>query len=151
VCSSDLGLIERGHVFQVGIRSSLYSAEDAETNSRYVDRVFTTEDVDLQGPAAVAESLVHSIGEGPTYVSVDVDVMDPAFTPGTGTPEPGGLSSREMIAMLRPLYRLNVIGFDVVEVAPQYDHTGQVTALTAATVLYEGMAAVARYRQAASK
>jgi agmatinase len=141
------GLIEKGHVFQVGIRSSLYSAEDTAVNSRYVDRVFTTEDVELRGPAAVAEAVIKAIGEGPTYVSVDIDVLDPAFAPGTGTPEPGGLSSRELISMIRPLHRLDIAGFDVVEVAPQYDHIGQVTALTAATVLYEGMAAAARHRE----
>lgn len=144
------GLIEKGHVFQVGIRSSLYSAEDSASNSRYVDRVFTTEDVELRGPAAVSDAVVRALGDGPVYVSVDVDVMDPAFAPGTGTPEPGGLSSRELISMIRPLHQLDLVGFDVVEVAPQYDHTGQVTALTAATLLYEGLAAAARHRQDAT-
>lgn len=141
------GLIERGHVFQVGIRSSLYSADDVGNNARYVDRTFTTEDVELQGAAAVAESLVRSLGGGPTYVSVDIDVLDPAFAPGTGTPEPGGLSTRELLRILRSLHALDLVGFDVVEVAPQYDHTGQVTALAAATVFYEGLAAAARHRQ----
>jgi agmatinase len=143
-------LIEKGHVFQIGIRSSLYSAEDVMTNSQFVDRVFTTEDVEHQGPSAVAEAVVRAIGTGPVYVSVDIDVMDPAFAPGTGTPEPGGLTSRELIGMIRPLHQLDLVGFDVVEVAPQYDHTGQVTALTAATVLYEGMAAAARHRESGS-
>jgi agmatinase len=140
------GLIEKGHVFQAGIRSSQYSEEDGAANSRYVDRVFTTEEIARQGTGPVSESLVAAISGGPTYVSVDVDVMDPAFAPGTGTPEPGGLSSRELIELLRALHRLEIVGFDVVEVAPQYDHTGQVTALTAATVLYEGLAATARHR-----
>ncbi len=140
------GLIEKGGVFQVGIRSSLYSAEDVENNARYVDRTFTTEDLDSLGPDGVASALVRAIGDGPTYVSVDIDTLDPAFAPGTGTPEPGGLSTRELIRVLRPLHALDVVGFDVVEVAPQYDHTGQVTALAAATVLYEGLSALARHR-----
>ena len=140
------GLIEKGGVFQVGIRSSLYSAEDVENNARYVDRTFTTEDLDSLGPEGVASALVRAIGDGPTYVSVDIDTLDPAFAPGTGTPEPGGLSTRELIRVLRPLHALDVVGFDVVEVAPQYDHTGQVTALAAATVLYEGLSALARHR-----
>ncbi len=140
------GLIEKGGVFQVGIRSSLYSAEDVENNARYVDRTFTTEDLDSLGPEGVASALVRAIGDGPTYVSVDIDTLDPAFAPGTGTPEPGGLSTRELIRVLRPLRALDVVGFDVVEVAPQYDHTGQVTALAAATVLYEGLSALARHR-----
>ncbi len=140
------GLIEKGGVFQVGIRSSLYSAEDVENNARYVDRTFTTEDLDALGPEGVASALVRAIGDGPTYVSVDIDTLDPAFAPGTGTPEPGGLSTRELVRVLRPLHALDVVGFDVVEVAPQYDHTGQVTALAAAMVLYEGLSALARHR-----
>ena len=142
------GLIEAGHVFQVGIRSSLYAAEDVENNARYVDRTFTIEDVDREGPEAVAASLVRALSDGPTYVSVDIDVLDPAFAPGTGTPEPGGLSTREIFRILRPLAAVNVVGFDVVEVAPQYDHTGQVTALAAASLLYEGLALTARHRTA---
>lgn len=141
------GLIEPGHVFQVGIRSSLYSHEDVATNARYVDQTFTTEDLDREGPDAVAASLVKALGSGPTYVSVDIDVLDPGFAPGTGTPEPGGLTTRELFRILRPLHAVDIVGFDVVEVAPQYDHTGQVTALAAANILYEGLAAAARHRQ----
>lgn len=141
------GLIAKGHVFQAGIRSSLYSAEDPANNARYVDRTFTVEDLEASGLTTVTDTIVREIGDAPTYVSVDVDVLDPAFAPGTGTPEPGGLTTREVMHLLRPLHRVNIVGFDVVEVAPQYDHTGQVTALTAATILYEGMAAVARHRQ----
>lgn len=140
------GLIEAGHVFQVGIRSSLYAEEDIANNARYVDRTFTTEDVDREGIEGVAASLVRSLAGGPTYVSVDIDVLDPAFAPGTGTPEPGGLATRELMRILRALHALEIVGFDVVEVAPQYDHTGQVTALAAANVLYEGLAAAARHR-----
>jgi agmatinase len=141
------GLIEKGGVYQVGIRSSLYSAEDVENNARYVDRTFTTEDVENAGASAVAEALVRALAGGPTYISVDIDVLDPAFAPGTGTPEPGGLTTRELFRILRALHPLEVVGFDVVEVAPQYDHTGQVTALAAANVLYEGLATVARHRE----
>ena len=140
------GLIAKERVFQVGIRSSLYSDEDVRNNARYVDRTFTTDDVASAGPAAVMDAVVKTVAEAPTYVSVDIDVLDPAFAPGTGTPEPGGLSTRELVQLLRPLHRLDVVGMDVVEVAPQYDHTGQVTALAAATILYEGLAAVARHR-----
>ncbi len=143
------GLIRPGHVFQAGIRSSLYHHEDVEANARYVDRTFTVDDIDLRGARDVAEALVRAVGDGPVYVSVDIDVLDPAFAPGTGTPEPGGLSVRELVNLLRPMHRLDLVGFDVVEVAPQYDHMGQVTALTAATVLYEGMAAAARHRSPA--
>ena len=102
--------------------------------------------MDAQGYAPIMDHIARAIGDAPTYVSVDIDVLDPAFAPGTGTPESGGLTSREMIHFVRSLKRLNVIGFDVVEVAPQYDHTGQVTALAASNLLYEAMCAVAARR-----
>ena len=144
------GLITKGHVFQVGIRSSLYGAEDVPNNAAIVDRTFTSEDVDQQGYAPILDHIAKAIGDAPTYVSVDIDVLDPGFAPGTGTPESGGLTSREMIHFVRGLKRLNVIGFDVVEVAPQYDHTGQVTALAASNLLYEAMCAVAVHCSRAS-
>ncbi len=143
------GLIAPGQVFQLGIRNSVYSHEDAANNARYVDRTFTIEDLDSTDATMAMETITSAIGAGPVYVSVDIDVLDPAFAPGTGTPEPGGISTRELVRLLRPLHQLDVVGFDVVEVAPQYDHTGQVTALAAATILYEGMAAVARHRSTA--
>ncbi len=140
------GLLTKGNVFQVGIRSPLYDAQDVPNNAAIVHRTYTTEDVDANGYAPIMDQVVSEIRDDPVYVSLDIDVLDPAFAPGTGTPEPGGLSSRELIHFLRELYRLSVVGFDVVEVAPQYDHMGQVTALTAANALFEGMSAVARRR-----
>ena len=137
------GFVTRGNVFQVGIRSSLYGAEDVPNNAAVVSRTFTVEDVDRQGYEPILDHLVAALGDTPTYVSVDIDVLDPAYAPGTGTPESGGLTSREMIHFVRGLKRLNVVGFDLVEVAPQYDHTGQVTALAASNLIYEAMCAVA--------
>ena len=144
------GLIRRGHVFQVGIRSSLYSHDDVSNNSAIVERTFTSEDVDAQGYQPITDRILESVGASPLYVSVDIDVLDPAFAPGTGTPESGGLTSREMIHFVRELHRANLVGFDLVEVAPQYDHTGQVTALAASNLIYEAMCALARYRSNAS-
>lgn len=140
------GLIRRGHVFQVGIRSSLYSRDDISNNSAVVDRTFTAEDVDEQGYRPIIDRILQSVGETPLYVSVDIDVLDPAYAPGTGTPESGGLTSREMIHFVRELHPANLVGFDLVEVAPQYDHTGQITALAASNLIYEGMCALARHR-----
>ena len=91
------------------------------------------------GEARLDEVLaeVHDrVGDRPVYVSVDIDVLDPAFAPGTGTPEPGGLTSRELLALLGGLEDLPLIGADIVEVAPAYDHA-QITALAAADVAYE--------------
>jgi agmatinase len=138
------GLIRRGGVFQVGIRSSLYSQDDVTNNAAIVERTFTADDVDEQGYQPIMDQIVKFVANGPTYVSVDIDVLDPAYAPGTGTPESGGLTSREMIHFVRQLYRTNLVGFDLVEVAPQYDHTGQVTALAASNLIYEGMCALAR-------
>ena len=145
------GLIRKGGVFQVGIRSSLYSREDVTANGAVVDRTFTTEDVDSEGYKPLMDRILRSVADSPVYVSVDIDVLDPAYAPGTGTPESGGLTSREMIHFVRELHRANLVGFDLVEVAPQYDHTGQVTALAASNLLYEGMCALARRRKPKAK
>ena len=82
------------------------------------------------------------LGDRPVYVSLDIDVLDPAFAPGTGTPEPGGLTSRELLAMLRGLSGANVVGADVVEVAPAYDHA-EITGLAAAHAAYELLSVLA--------
>ncbi|HKS59677.1 MAG TPA: agmatinase [Thermoplasmata archaeon] len=140
------GLIEPGSVFQVGIRSSLYSDADVANNAALVQRTYTIEDVVARPEKSIADELVQALGSGPTYVSLDIDVLDPAYAPGTGTPEPGGMTSLQLIHFLRELARLDVVGFDLVEVAPQYDHYGQVTAMTAAHLFFEAMSAVARRR-----
>ena len=82
------------------------------------------------------------LGDGPVYVSVDIDVLDPAHAPGTGTPEAGGLTSRELLHTLRGLAGLNVVGADIVEVAPAYDHA-EITGIAAAHVAYELLAVLA--------
>jgi agmatinase len=88
------------------------------------------------GTRGVIERIRARVEDRPVYVSVDIDVLDPAFAPGTGTPESGGLLSRELLAILRAFSTLNLIGADVVEVAPAYDHA-QVTAIAASHALYE--------------
>jgi agmatinase len=80
--------------------------------------------------------MLERLGDRPVYVSVDIDVLDPAHAPGTGTPEAGGLSSRELLAMLRALTNVDVVGADIVEVAPAYDHA-EITGIAAAHVGYE--------------
>ena len=89
------------------------------------------------GPGGYAGLVTTRVGNRPVFVSFDVDVLDPAFAPGTGTPEVGGLSTAEALAFLRALRGINLVAADVVEVSPQYDGPGQQTALAAANVAYE--------------
>ena len=93
--------------------------------------------------ASVADELRARVGDTPVYVSIDIDVLDPAHAPGTGTPEAGGMTSRELLATLRALAGINVLGADVVEVAPAYDHA-EITAIAAANVVYELLGMFAR-------
>ncbi|KAL2106441.1 hypothetical protein VUR80DRAFT_6707 [Thermomyces stellatus] len=96
------------------------------------------DDIDDMGTRGVVDSIMRTLGtEDPVYLSVDIDVLDPGFAPGTGTPEPGGWSTRELIRVLRGVEGLNVVGADIVEVSPAYQGVGEETALAAAQVVYE--------------
>ena len=98
------------------------------------------DDIDDLGTSGIVEAILQHLGGGadePVYLSVDIDVLDPAFAPGTGTPEPGGWTTRELIRILRGIEDLNLVGADVVEVAPAYQGAGEETALAAAQVVYE--------------
>ncbi|HKR67526.1 MAG TPA: arginase family protein, partial [Streptosporangiaceae bacterium] len=104
--------------------------------------VVSAPEADSLGIAGMVEAIANRVGERPVYVSVDIDVLDPAHAPGTGTPEAGGLTSRELLAVLRSFTRLNLVGADIVEVAPSYDHA-QITGIAAAHVGYELLSALA--------
>ena len=95
----------------------------------------------------MVERVLARTGDAPVYVSVDIDVLDPAHAPGTGTPEAGGLTSRELLSLLRGLEPASVVGADVVEVSPAYDHA-EITAIAAAHVLYDLVTLMARRRGA---
>lgn len=101
--------------------------------------IIAAEAVHVRGPAAIAAQLRAVVGGGPTYLSFDIDALDPAFAPGTGTPEIGGLATWQAQSMLRRLVGLRFVGMDVVEVAPAYD-TAEITALAAATFAWEYLA-----------
>jgi agmatinase len=133
------GLLAPG-AFHVGIRNSLYDAQDLVDDSGFGFTIVTSLDVGRQGAAAVAERLRAAVGDRPVYVSVDIDVLDPAHAPGTGTPEAGGLTSRELLEILRGLAGTRLVGADIVEVAPAYDHA-ELTAIAAAAVGYELLSA----------
>ena len=129
-------LIDPRRMIQVGIRGPLYGPEDFAFHDEHGIEVVRIEAVKEQGLAPVAERFARLRG-GPVYCSFDIDAVDPAFAPGTGTPEVGGLTSYEALALVRALAGLELVGADVVEVSPPYDGPGQVTALLAANLLFE--------------
>ena len=130
------GLLDLAALSHVGIRGPLYAKTDLADDAELGFGIVTSMSVGERGAAGVAAALRERIGARPLYVSVDVDVLDPAHAPGTGTPEAGGLSSRELLALIRGLAGLDVVSADIVEVAPAYDHA-EITALAAAHVAYE--------------
>ncbi len=129
------GLVQPRRMVQVGVRSPVERKVHDWTLAQGVVMI-TAQDVHEQGPAAIAGRIREVIGEAPVYLSFDIDVLDPAFAPGTGTPEIGGLASWQVQAILRRLRGLQFIGMDVVEVCPAYD-VAEITALAGATIAWE--------------
>jgi guanidinopropionase len=134
------GVLDPDRTIQIGIRGSSNMYWEFSHVSGMT--VIYMEDFMRMGVAAVAEKARAVVGDGPVYISVDVDGFDPAYAPGTGTPEAGGLEAREGIALLRGLRGLNIVGADVVEVAPEYDPSTN-TSLLAAQLLFEEFALMA--------
>jgi len=137
------GLVDVGRSIEVGLRGSIYGPADwtglrDELGLEYL----TTEDIFRLGPTAVATAIRDRVGDRPAFISFDIDVVDPAYAPGTGTPEAGGPSARDMLAILRELTGIGFVGFDVVEVIPAYDPAAQ-TATLAANIAYEMLSLVA--------
>ena len=132
------GLVDPSRMIQIGIRSPVQRDVWDWTRSRGVT-VLTAQDVHAATPTAVAEEVCAVIADAPAYLSFDVDALDPAFAPGTGTPEIGGLATWQVQAMLRRLRGVGFVGMDVVEVAPAYD-VAEITALAGATVVWEYLA-----------
>jgi agmatinase len=134
------GVLDPERTIQIGIRGGAeYLWEFSYVSGM---TVIHAEELARMGVAAVVEKIHEVVGDGPTYVSFDIDSLDPAFAPGTGTPEIGGLTTREALELVRGCAGLDVIGADVVEVAPQYDATTN-TAQAAAQMLFELLAVVA--------
>jgi agmatinase len=134
--AAEEGLIRSGSCIHLGTRASLFSPEDLPEDARLGFRVISAAEIDAAGVVAVADDVRAQVANAPVYISIDVDVLDPAHAPGTGTPEPGGLTSRELLDLIRRLAGLKVVGADVVEVAPAYDHA-EITAIVAAHAVYE--------------
>jgi agmatinase len=134
--AAEEGLTDPGRSLHVGIRGPLYGATDLEESTRLGYATVAYTDYDRLGLSGVMDAVRERLGEGPVYVSVDIDVIDPGMAPGTGTPEAGGLASRELLTTLRGLTGLDIVSADIVEVAPAYDHA-EVTGIAAAHVGYE--------------
>jgi agmatinase len=141
------GLLDPSRSIQVGMRGSIYDAGDWNDAREMGFDLVTTDEVRELGIPAVIERVRERVGDARAYVSFDVDFVDPAFAPGTGTPEIGGFTSREAQEFVRGLAGLDVVGCDVVEVLPPYDGPGQITALLAANVAHEFLSLFALRRK----
>jgi agmatinase len=137
----EVGLIDPHRAVQIGIRSAMDKTVHDWTVGKGVTILFA-EAVHERGPQAIAERIREVIGEAPAYLSFDIDALDPAFAPGTGTPEIGGLATWQAQAIMRRLAGLKFQGMDVVEVSPPYD-VSEITALAAATLAWEYLALLA--------
>jgi len=139
--ASEEGLIDREGSMHVGIRGPLYSSKDLDQDANLGFEIFSSIEFDDIGVKGAIEKIATRVGDRPAYVSIDIDVLDPSHAPGTGTPEAGGLTSRELLAVLRSLSSRNLVGGDVVEVAPAYDHA-EITGIAASHVIYELLSAM---------
>ncbi len=140
--ASEEGLLDKDACVHVGIRGPLFTTADLDQDAEQGFTVISAPEADALGVAGIAERVAARVGDRPVYVSVDIDVLDPAHAPGTGTPEAGGLTSRELLGIVRSFVGLNMVGADIVEVAPAYDHA-QITGVAAAHVGFELLSALA--------
>jgi len=129
------GLIAKDCALQVGLRGQVYSEEDFDFARKHNIQIVTSEDFYQHGTRLVQRHL-KTFRNRPVYVTLDIDVVDPAFAPGTGTPQVGGLSSAQILDLVRSLKGLNLVGCDLVEVSPPYDN-GEITSLLAANLIFE--------------
>lgn len=140
------GLLDPARIVQIGIRGTLYEADDMAWARSAGIRIITIEECETLGPDAVAAEARRVVGAGPAYLTFDIDCLDPAFAPGTGTPEVGGLTPREAFRILRGLSGIALVGADLVEVSPPFDPTGG-TALVGAAMLFEILCLLAAARR----
>jgi agmatinase len=137
------GIVDPSRSLLAGMRGPLYSRADVDAPTKLGFEVIGGDQLRALSPTEYGARVKDRVGDGPAYLSFDIDVLDPASAPGTGTPEVAGLQPREAIAFLRALAGLRFGGFDVVEVSPPYDGPGQITALHAAAIAYELLALLA--------
>ena len=134
--AAEEGLIDHSHSIHVGLHGPLYARVDLDESERLGFSAIHAREFARRSLDEIVHRIRARLADRPVYVSIDIDVLDPAYAPGTGTPEAGGLSSRELLEMIRGLAGCNVVGADIVEVAPAYDHA-EITGIAAAHVAYE--------------
>ena len=140
--AAEEGLLDPDGCLHIGTRASLFAASDLTDDRSFGFDIITADELPDLGIRGAVEQMRTRLQDRPVYVSVDIDVLEPGLAPGTGTPELGGLLGRELLGLIRGLAGLNIVGGDVVEVAPAYDHA-QITGIAAAHVLYELISAIA--------
>jgi agmatinase len=140
-------LIDPARYILVGLRGPTSGAGDWQAARDLGVRVITMDEAAAMGVTAVSEAIRQVAGAGPTYVSLDIDAADPAFAPGTGTPEVGGFTSHQLLQLVRSLHGLALVGFDLVEVSPPFDH-GDITAILAANLAFEFLSLLALQKMA---
>jgi len=140
--AAEENLLDGNRCIQVGMRGSVYSKDDYEKAKSYGFDLITMAEVRESGIADVSTRIRAKVGDARVFVTFDIDAVDPAFAPGTGTPEVGGFTSGEALDLVRGLSGLNIVGFDIVEVLPEYD-PADVTALLAANIVYQFISIIA--------
>jgi agmatinase len=144
------GWIAEGGLFQVGLRGGWKDGHEAERTLAHGGRIYPAALFEQRSAREIALEIRQEVGQRPLYLSIDVDAIDPAFAPGTGTAVPGGLSSREAISLLTHLVGTKIVGMDLVEVSPPHDHA-DLTSMLAAHLLFEGSSLLAMEIQATSR
>jgi agmatinase len=144
------GLLDLDVSSHVGIRGPLYASSDLTDDKELGFAIVSSVDVAKRGEDEAIDRVRERVGDRPVYISIDIDVLDPSHAPGTGTPEPGGLTTRELQLILRGLRDLNLVGADVVEVAPAYDHA-ELTTVAAANLVYELLGLMALNKASAAQ
>lgn len=139
--ASEEGFIDLTASAHLGTRGPLYGEQDLIDDEALGFQITSSVHIEEHGIAQAIDRIRARLGDRPVYVSIDIDVVDPAHAPGTGTPEAGGMTSREILRVVRGLADLNLVGADVVEVAPAYDHA-QLTGIAASHVVYELISAM---------
>jgi agmatinase len=141
--ASEERLLDQSSCIHIGIRGPLYAASNLEDDQALGFQIFSAVQIEELGITEAITRIKKRVSAKPVYISIDIDVLDPAHAPGTGTPEAGGMTSRELLQILRASKDLNVVGADVVEVAPAYDHA-QLTGIAASHCIYEMLSAMVK-------